>query len=116
MQFLLDNFTTIAMAVLFILGIVLRERKRAAFEVLNETIFFAFDSAEQRGVLEGIPGIQKFSHYMKVWRGLYEEQFGRPPEEKEIAYAARKAGELAEKEKSVREMVEEMARPKLSEA
>lgn len=112
MEWILENFTVVATIVLFIAGIVLRERKRAWFEWANETLFMAFDNAEKRGILEGLPGVEKLEHYLNIWRQVYREQFGREPNETDMIYAINKASELARREKEIREKVAVLADPK----
>lgn len=112
LEWILDNFAVVATIVLFVAGIVLRERKRAWFEWANETLFLAFDNAEKRGILEGIPDIAKLQHYLNIWRQVYREQFGKEPSESEMTYAINKATELAKREKEIREKVAALASPK----
>ena len=113
LEWIMDNFTVVATIVLFIAGIVLRERKRAWFEWANETLFMAFDNAEKRGILEGLPAADKLEHYLNIWRQAYREQFGREPSEQAMLYAMNKAAELSNKEKTIREKVADLANPKL---
>lgn len=112
MEWLLDNFSVVATIVLFIAGIVLRERRRAWFEWANEVLFMAFDSAEKRGILEGIPDIAKLQHYLDIWRHEYRKQFGKDPSEADMMYAVTRAAELSQREKQIREMVAVLADPK----
>lgn len=108
-----SNFPLVATIVVFVAAMVLRERSRAWFEWANETLFMAFDNAEKRGILEGLPGVDKLEHYLNIWRQAYREQFGREPSENDMIYAVNKATELAKKEKTVREKVAGLANPKL---
>lgn len=112
LEWILDNFTVVATIVLFVAGIVLRERQRSWFEWANETLFMAFDNAEKRGLLEGLPGAEKLEHYLNIWRKAYWERFGKEPGESDMAYAINKATELAKREKEIREMVASLASPK----
>lgn len=112
MDWILDNFTVIATIVLFVAGIILRERKRAWFEWANETLFLAFDNAEKKGILEGLAGVDKLRHYLNIWRQVYREQFGTDPSEADIIYAINKAAEWSNREKEIREMVDALANPK----
>lgn len=112
LEWILEHFTVVATIVLFIAGIVLRERQRAWFEWANETLFMAFDNAEKRGILEGLPAADKLEHYLNIWRQVYREQFGREPSEDAMMYAINKAAELSQKEKQIREKVAVLANPK----
>lgn len=112
MEWILENFAIVATVVIFIAGIVLRERKRAWFEWANETLFLAFDNAEKRGLLEGLPGKEKLTHYLGIWRRGYVERFGKEPDENMMQFAIDKAAELSKKEKSVRQTVEALSNPK----
>lgn len=112
MEWILENFALVATIVMFVAGIVLRERKRAWFEWANETLFMAFDSAEKKGILEGLSGADKLRHYLSIWRQAYEERFGKQPSEADMTYAINKATELAKREKEIREMVASLANPK----
>lgn len=112
MEWILDNFAVVATIVVFVAGIVLRERKRAWFEWANETLFMAFDNAEKKGILEGLSGADKLRHYLNIWRQAYMERFGREPSETDMNYAINRATELAKREKEIRAMVASLANPK----
>ncbi len=112
LAWILDNFAVVATIVLFVAGIVLRERKRAWFEWANETLFMAFDNAEKRGILEGLNGADKLQHYLNIWRQAYREQFGKEPSGNAMIYAINKAAELSKQEKEIREKVAALANPK----
>lgn len=112
LEWFLDNFAVVATIVLFVAGIVLRERQRAWFEWANETLFLAFDNAEKRGLLEGLPGAEKLEHYLTIWRKAYWERFGEEPSESAMTYAINRAAELSKQEKEIREKVAALANPK----
>lgn len=112
LEWILDNFAVVATIVLFVAGIILRERQRAWFEWANETLFLAFDNAEKRGLLEGLSGADKLRHYLNIWRQAYREQFGEEPSESAINYAINRAAELSKQEKEIREKVAALANPK----
>lgn len=111
-EFLLDNFSLVVTVVLFVAAALLTGKRRAWFEWANETLFLAFDNAEQRGLLEGLKGQEKLTHYLTIWRQAYAERFGKEPDQKAMEYAVNKAAELASKEKTVRQKVESLANPK----
>lgn len=111
-DFLLNNLSTVAVVVLFIAAAFLSGKRRAYFEWANETLFLAFDNAEKRGLIDDIPGSDKLRHYLNIWRNAYRERFGKDPDEKKIAFAIERAADLAQKEKSVRAVVESLSNPK----
>lgn len=107
-----SNFPLVATIVVFVAAMVLRERNRAWFQWANETLFMAFDNAEKRGLLEGLPGQEKLTHYLGIWRQAYVERFGKEPDENMMQFAIDKAAELSKKEKSVRQTIEALSNPK----
>jgi hypothetical protein len=111
LEFLQDNIALVLTLVAFVAALVLRGKRRAWFEWANETAFLAFDNAEKKGLIEGLPGSEKLRHYMNLWRSEYVKRFGEEPDEKTLKFAEKKAAELAVKEKQIRANVEAFSDP-----
>jgi len=99
---LTDNWETVLLIVFTVLAISITGRRLAWWKWFNETVFYAWDSAEKKGLLEGIKGVDKLNHYLEVYRKQYEKKWGAPPAEGTIEQAVLKAAELSAKEKILR--------------
>ena len=62
MDFLSNNWALMVTALFVILGLVLGGRRLLWFKWLNEVAFFAWHNAEEKGLLEGWDGSEKFSN------------------------------------------------------
>lgn len=99
---LFANWELVLAAVFAVLTVVLTQKRKVWWEWFHEVAFFAWDSAEKRGLLEGIKGEEKLRHYLEVYRAQYAKRWGKPPAESDLVVAAEKAAELSAKEKVIR--------------
>jgi hypothetical protein len=102
MDFITQNWELLVTVLFVVLAFVLTGKRKAWFSWFNEAIFFAFDSAEKKGLLEGIKGADKLRHFLTVYRDQYTKRFGTEPTSNQLAEAAAKANELSIKEKVIR--------------
>jgi len=99
---LTDNWEVALVILLTILAVVLTGKRLAWWKWFNEIAFYAWDSAEKKGLLEGIKGADKLNHYLAIYRAQYVKKWGAPPTEGTIEQAKMKAAELSAKEKIIR--------------
>ena len=107
LRLLLDNLGIVLSGLLALLAYWLGQKKSDKEENwwtwFNEVAFFAFDNAEKKGILEGLPGEEKLKHYLEIYRAEYLRKWGTEPSEMQIAMATARAAELSAKEGVFRE-------------
>lgn len=99
---ILGNWQQAVLLLFFVLAMVLVGRRLLWWQWFNEVAFFAWDSAEKKGLLEGLKGMDKLRHYIEVYRSQYIQKWGTPPTEGTLERAVLKAAELSAKEKVIR--------------
>ena len=94
--------TGIVVTVVFLLlGVVLSGQRLLWFKWFNEVTQFAFLRAEEKGLLDGIKGIEKLRYYMEIWEHEYRKKYMTEPPEEALKKAVNKATELSVKEKVI---------------
>ena len=100
-DFVLSNFGLLVGMVFLLLSLIFTGKKIRFVQWLAETSFFAWNKAEQKGILEGLKGFDKLDYYIKLAEIEYWKKFKKDMPEIVTEKFVDKATELSIKEKVI---------------